>query len=205
MPLISIDMLDARTDTRLASWRITETAADFLDSLHIVGVDRDRFLGMYKSETRRREVLAVRLLLSSLFGVDVALYHDADGRPLLDNGFNISISHTKDFAVVLVSRSRCVSVDTEYLNPRVLRITDKFLRADEKAENLLETMLHWCAKETIYKYYPDDHLAFADMRIKAVNGDIHEGIISAENMTRSDEVSINYKVEGEIVVTYMLS
>lgn len=48
-------------------------------------------------------------------------------------------------------------MDIEYFNDRVERIASKFLRKDEKAEDLDAKLVHWCAKETVFKLFSEEN------------------------------------------------
>lgn len=202
MPLISIETINACTDTRLALWHITETEDDFLNGNLISKTFLNTVKTKFKSASRRRETLAVRAALNALFGHGTALSHDAEGRPFLDNGYKVSISHTKGYAAVIVSRFSEVSVDIEYISPRALRIKNMYLRDDEKALTQTSAILHWCAKETVFKLFPTEHLTFSDMRVNGISGDGITGIINTEDISRGVLTDVQYRITGEYVLTY---
>lgn len=202
MPLISVETIDTLTDTRLALWHITETVDELLSLETISSVDKNEVLNCYKSKVRQCEALVVRALLQGLFKTNVALSHNIDGCPFLDNGFNVSISHTKGWAAVIISKDYNVSVDVEYVSPRIMKIKDKFLRNDEKADGVTSALLHWCAKETVYKLYSVDHLTFEEMRVSAVKGNSMKGLIVIENMRRGVKRLANYCVTEDYVLVY---
>ena len=115
------------------------------------------FLNQRKSEGRKSEWLAVRLLLKELTGTETAVSYRDNGAPYLpESAFHISISHTKGFAAVLLSPSKPVGIDIEYCSERVRRIKSRFLNEDEL--NLLgenpttnDLLVCWSAKETAFK------------------------------------------------------
>ena len=41
------------------------------------------------------------------------------------------------------------------------------MRDDESAHETRTLLLHWCAKETIYKLFSSDHLDFMDIKVDA--------------------------------------
>lgn len=135
--------------------------------------------------------------------------------------FNISISHTNGFASIIVSSTKNVSIDIEYRNDRVKRIANRFLREDEyirfdeknsinpvilnnnlSYQTLL--LLHWCAKETVYKFYSDERLTFQNMRVEEIGYIKEEGIFGCENLVSNVENEIHYIQNEEIVMTYCL-
>lgn len=203
MALISIEKLEDRTDTRLALWHMSETIGELLDMSGLTSEEESRIFDKYKSETRRREKLTVRILLNSLFGTSAVISYNEDGRPFLSNGYDVSISHTRDYVAVIVSRCRRVAVDIEKISQRALKVKDKFLRPDEKATSSLMALIHWCSKETLYKFYSYEHLELQEMRVNLVEGTDQNGFVLAENLHHKKEVRVSYHVAGDFVLTYI--
>lgn len=201
MPLKSVENI--APDVYLGMWNITESIDGFLLCCGNAAVLETLIAG-YTSEQRRREVLAVRMLLDEMIGTDVALRHEESGRPILSNGMNVGISHTKGFASVIVSPGRKVAVDVEYMSERVRKVAAKMLRTDESADTLLGLLLHWCAKETLYKLYSDERLALKDMQVLSVEGDNTRGIVKAKNVKRSETLDVFYRVFDNKVLTYAI-
>lgn len=212
--MISVENVSGQT--RLAKLKGVLTAEQLISCNPFLINYKEEVYAKYKAERRRYEVLAEQLLLHKLFCNDdekqrltpathrcgVELGHRASGSPYLSNGMNISISHTKGCIAVIVSPNSMVSIDVEYISERVNRITEKFLREDEEAPTLLKKLLHWCAKETLYKLYSDDNLTFTDMRLLSIKGDNESGTIIAENMKRHERVGLFYHIADDIVMTY---
>lgn len=167
-------------DVRLGIWAISESSDDFWALSPYVESSHSEFNALYKSEQRKCEVLAVRLLIKEIIGDNVQLLHQDNGMPYLSLGMNISISHTRGFAVIIVSHSKQVSVDIEYLSNRIERIRSKFMRDDENASSQVKLLMHWCAKETMYKLFPEDNLTFNKMQLLSVDGNDSTGIITAK-------------------------
>lgn len=200
----------------LAQLRGDFTAEELIASHPFLANFKEGIYAKYKAERRRYEVLTERLLLHKLFCQDsekvlsatkkhhccVVLGHNTNGSPRLSNGYNISISHTKGCVAVIVSPCQRVSIDVEYISERVNRITSKFIRDDEEAPTLLHKLLHWCAKETIYKLYSADDLGLKDIRLLSINGDEESGEITAENIKAHEQTAIKYRVADSIVMTY---
>ncbi|MGN1376583.1 MAG: 4'-phosphopantetheinyl transferase family protein, partial [Prevotella sp.] len=147
---------------------------------------------------------AVRLLLDNLFGCDVVLSHNKDGRPFLSNGYCIGISHTHGCVVIIVSKQSEVSIDVEHINNRVVRVANRFMRSDEKASGLIGYLIHWCVKETLYKLYSEDVLSFEEMRINKILGNDIEGSVESENLRRKEIVCMSYNVIDNCVLTYAI-
>lgn len=189
-------------DVRLGIWAISESSDDFWALSPYVESSRSEFNALYKSEQRKCEVLAVRLLIKEIIGDNVQLLHQDNGKPYLSSGMNISISHTRGFAVIIVSRSKQVTVDIEYFSNRIERIRSKFMRDDENASSQVKLLMHWCAKETMYKLFPEDNLTFNKMQLLSVDGNDSTGIITAKNIFRNRNVSVYYRTFCNCLLTY---
>lgn len=189
-------------DVRLGIWAISESSDDFWALSPYVESSRSEFNALYKSEQRKCEVLAVSLLIKEIIGDNVQLLHQDNGKPYLSSGMNISISHTRGFAVIIVSYSKQVSVDIEYFSNRIERIRSKFMRDDENASSQVKLLMHWCAKETMYKLFPEDNLTFNKMQLLSVDGNDSTGIITAKNIFRNRNVSVYYRTFCNCLLTY---
>lgn len=101
---------------------------------------------------RQRERETVALLLRRMLVHEARLTHAPDGAPLLE-GYNISISHSRDLAVVALDAVRRVGIDAEEMRPQLLRIKERFLSPGElKVFTTDEQLLTaWTAKEAVFK------------------------------------------------------
>ncbi len=200
MPLLSVENI--APDVRLGLWKMNETIEDLFNQYPFLSSEKDEIFKSNKSNTRRLEILTERIMLREMFGRGVKLLHQSSGRPLLSDGKNISISHTKGLVAVMVSPDSLVSVDVEYVSDRVSRIVSHFLREDECADTRLSQLLHWCTKETLYKLYSEDNLAFNDIRLFNIQGTDCHGTITAENLRRNKTVKVVYRQSDNFVLTY---
>ena len=142
----------------IAIWHITESADVLYDML-----DTHRYdvaLETIHHETRRKEWLAVRVLIAHVLGPDKEVAYYPTGKPyLVDGSFRVSISHTKEYAAIAYHQTCEVGVDIERISSRVERIADRFSHASEIAyidgcdaqERILRLLVNWSAKETLYK------------------------------------------------------
>jgi len=132
-------------------WKIEEDISDFLSMLS----DKS-FTMNISSDKRLREQAAVRVLLKALLnGEEKSISYSANGKPYLSDGsYVISISHTKGYAAVILSKQGRTGIDIEYLSEKVKRVQSKFISDKEyidKSNETIHLLLHWCAKETMYK------------------------------------------------------
>lgn len=108
-------------------------------------------------EVRKREWLAIRILLKALLGEEKKIIY-VSGKPyLVDRQFYIGISHTKGYATIIVNKEKPASIDIEYISPRVEKIQAYFVNKTEEnnlsqKNPLIHLLLHWSAKETLYKF-----------------------------------------------------
>jgi phosphopantetheinyl transferase len=170
------------------------------------------FLDQRKSESRKAEWLAVRLLLKELTGTETAVSYRDNGAPYLpDSSFYISISHTKGYAAVLLSHDKPVGIDIEYYSERVHRINSRFLNENEiklLGENPTtnELLVCWSAKETVFKL-TEQKTADLQKDIQIIDFKPSEsknnGFLTViENLTPQSSVfQINYLITPDFVVT----
>ena len=78
----------------IAVWQITETEEELLN-LTSVPNDELEEIQLFRSESQRKQKLAVRALLNEIFEEKMYLNHHDNGKPYLENcAINISITHT---------------------------------------------------------------------------------------------------------------
>lgn len=195
MALLFINEIDK--DVRLGVWKMEENLNyEQFASLPFY----DRLMSL--SESRRKETASVYSLLFVMTGnKNLVIGHETSGKPYVE-GYKIGISHTKGFVSVILSTSCDVAVDIEYINTRVLRIADRFLREDEKPDiipDVIPTLLFWCAKETIYKLYSDERLTFQNIKIMDAE---QGGALCGNNLITGESVRIDYTFNNDYVLTY---
>ena len=126
--------------------------------------------------------------------------HAASGQPLL-RGYHVGVTHTKGYAALMLSKSCDGACDIEHFSDRVERIKSKFLRKDEKADDLDSLLVHWCGKETVYKLFPEDNLQFSQMRVGPFST-MSDWACEVENMKRGEKVHVDFELTMQFVLTY---
>lgn len=150
--------------TKVLIWKIEEPYEQLLENLILTDNCTRRVNGM-KSDIHRRGFLSVRHLLQAFGYTAHDLYYDAEGKPHLTDGSFISITHSFQFASVVIS-TKNVGIDIEMQRNKIIRIADKFTTVDDYSTitntNLLVAKLTkvWCAKEALYKMYATPGLSF---------------------------------------------
>lgn len=152
---------------------------------------------MFRSAIRRKEYVAERILLREIFnGKELNIEHNADGKPFIANGYNISISHTRGYVAIIVSDKHEVGIDIEYINDRVCKIANRFMREDEHADNIISLIVHWCAKETVYKLFSADHLELCEIKVDS------DTLANVTNMRSGAVARLIVETTSEYVLTY---
>ena len=100
----------------------------------------------------------------------IVIKYGDTGRPYLENGMYISISHTDGYAAVYLSRSIPVGIDIEVRSPRALNLISRF---ESEYGNIVlpdQATLCWSAKESIFKLLGPDLSDFKEsMRVCRFN------------------------------------
>ncbi|MDR3062007.1 MAG: 4'-phosphopantetheinyl transferase superfamily protein [Dysgonamonadaceae bacterium] len=169
-------------------------------------------LRQMKLEKRKMEWLSVRLLLKELLGEEKEVEYDNAGKPFLkDRSFHIGISHTAGYVAVILNPNRPVGIDIEQVAEQVVRLRKRFLSEKEqrhisKEKELIHLLLHWSAKETMFKALGEEEVIFKEqLHINPFDPQI--GILSTfssfESRTgRKTEFLIRYVVNPEYVLTF---
>jgi hypothetical protein len=197
MPVVYIKDLDS--DVKLGLWKIEETVSQFMCDSSDIGELYDVEISRYKSDSRKLEKLAVYSLLWKMTNSKLRISHNKDGKPIVD-GYNISISHTRGYASVILSSYKKVAVDIEYYSDRVGRVTDKFIRKDEIATDIDSQLINWSTKETVYKYFSEQKLQYFEMKLLVP--DDGENINKVENIKSGVYLNVYYRLNKEYVLTY---
>lgn len=140
----------------LAVWQVTETEEELVE-LSSTPSDEMEEISFIRSESLRRQRLAVRALLNQIFDEKVYLSHHDNGKPYLENMVtNISITHTQKYVAVILHDEEDVGIDIESLDRDFSAVEKKALSEDE-IEDLdderrnEQLAIYWCAKEAVFK------------------------------------------------------
>ena len=146
-------------------WKITESEDELGQGIALAPEREQRVSGM-KSELHRRGFLSIRHLLALEGYEDRDLYYDELGKPHLNNGHYISITHSFQFTGIILGKGRKVGIDIEKQREKIIRIAHKFTTLDTdnnpgtKEELVQKLTLLWGAKESIYKISAIQGLSF---------------------------------------------
>ncbi|MBQ6763275.1 MAG: 4'-phosphopantetheinyl transferase superfamily protein [Bacteroidales bacterium] len=151
----------------IAVWQVTETEEE-LKELSATPSDEMEEISFIRSESLRKQRLAVRALLNTLFDEKVYLSHHDNGKPYLENNpVNISITHTEKYVAVILHEEENVGIDIESLDRDFSAVEKKALSEDEiddlEDEKRNEQLaIYWCAKEAVFKLLSRYNVDFAE-------------------------------------------
>ncbi|MBR6211706.1 MAG: 4'-phosphopantetheinyl transferase superfamily protein [Bacteroidales bacterium] len=154
---------------KVAVWQITETEEE-LRTLSSTPADEMEEISFIKSESLRKQRLAVRALLNELFDDKVYLVHHDNGKPYIENNsINISITHTEKYVAVILDQNDEVGIDIESLDRDFSVVEKKALSEDEiddleddREEKNEQLAIYWCAKEAIFKKMSQYNVDFVE-------------------------------------------
>ncbi|GAB2703683.1 4'-phosphopantetheinyl transferase superfamily protein [Mucilaginibacter koreensis] len=167
MALAFTQQLD--NNTEFAVWRIEEEADDLYHQLQLDEQEK-AYVQTLSSGKRHLHWLGTRVLLRRMLRTDdyINCQVDAYGKPYLVNlPYHISLSHSFDYAAVMISKTEPVGIDIEQIKEKVERIATKFLSPQELAfiepeQRIPHLYACWCAKEAIYKCHGRKEVSFLD-------------------------------------------
>lgn len=175
--------------TRILIWDIQETPED-LSIQTVLTASSENRLNSMKSEIHQRGFLSIRHLLKEVGYSDVDLYYDEFGKPYLNDGNHISITHSFRFSAIAISKKGPVGIDLEKQRDKIVKIAHKFTPIDayknivDQDTLVRKLTIVWGAKESLYKIYGKKELRFLE-HIHIEDFDLTtnktDGMINSEN------------------------
>ncbi|MBQ7999166.1 MAG: 4'-phosphopantetheinyl transferase superfamily protein [Bacteroidales bacterium] len=196
----------------ISVWEVTESEEELLK---IISIPNDELEELFftRSESRRKEKLAVRALLNTVFEDKVYLGHHDNGSPFIqNNSTHISITHTTRFVAIITHPTEDVGIDIECLE-RDFSAVEKKALSEEEREDLsdkhrnLQLAIYWCAKEAIYKRMSQHGVDFAkQMEVDKFNpkdeGEIDATFIDKDG--EEEEFELEYEVFDNHVLVWLV-
>jgi phosphopantetheinyl transferase len=191
-------------------WKMEETTEELLSFFSGKKSEYSAEITRFRYPKRKQEFLSVRLLLKELTGTENRIFYNPDGSPsLVDNNLKISISHTNGYASVILHPSANVGLDIEQKRDKILHLKHKFL-GQKELENLdtsceLEhLLLHWSAKETMFKMMGETDVDFISHLhispfLPSREGTIHSLETKSQKQQR---FSLDYKIHDDYVLVW---
>ena len=209
---MAVKFIESLDGGLIGFWEITETADQLRVLLDYTEEELEDFL-LYRNELRKKEWLAVRLLLQQMTGKNSKISYDSAGKPMLvDSPGHISISHSSNCAVIYFHPNQHPGIDIESISRHVERAARKFLSDKELNDCTIgnqlsnkDLLLRWCAKEAVFKMVPFSDIDFASQIACIafpVNSD--EGELQATFTTENTRVNIplHYRIIDEILMVW---
>lgn len=213
MPIVYNKNIDDQTI--LAVWKIQETEEELIAGLQLKQHELE-FLSSLNNGKRLLHWLSTRLLLRTMLNTDdyIDCRMDDHGKPyLVDIDYEISLSHSYDYAAVMISRDKKVGVDIELMKDKIQLIKHKFLSVDELKQQNLDTSMDglyvsWCVKEAIYKWNGRKGLELKkDMFVKAFElkeaGDV-DAVVSLPDRDQPLQASY-FKTNDGYMLAYVMA
>ena len=188
----------------LAIWKIEESKEDLLllidERLHEISKPKN------VHDSVGKHWLASRALLLQLFDKQkVEVHKDMNNKPSLvidSKPYFIAITHSYEYAAVMISDIHEVGLDLERIDTRIGRVANKFINEEEQTYiskvspedlNQFQTII-WSAKETMYKIYGKKELDFKKhMNVEAfkINQKNIKGLVLKEEEEHQLELQID--------------
>lgn len=165
MPFYKKIHVDSKTVVLV--WKISESYNELFRSVSLKDNSLARMEGM-KSESHQKGFLAVRMLLQHAGYTDFDLYYDEFGKPHLKDGKHISISHSFDFSVIILS-DRNIGIDLELRRDLVKKIAQKFAaekfiyESEHNSDDFIRKLtVIWGVKEAVFKVRNEIGISFKE-------------------------------------------
>lgn len=165
MPIIWSKKIDANGE--LALWHISENADELYSKLQLNEQEKQTYKSI-QSAKRNLHWLGSRVLLRTLINTSLHIecQLDENNKPYLVNfPYEISISHSNDYAAVIIYKGKLVGIDVEKMSPKIERIAKRFLSDDELLSigdkyRIEKLYVCWGVKESLFKLYGKGNLPF---------------------------------------------
>ena len=159
-------------DSSIYIWEVTESEADL--SMGLAELINLRILKNNKLKKRRIEKYVQAYLLLNAKIDPISVSYSNSGKPFIESdNMYISFSHSGKYAVLMVSNTSC-GIDIEKENPKIEKISPKFLNDAEKKLLAVPGSLTWiwCIKEAIFKSFGERVFFKDDIIIERIDIDL---------------------------------
>lgn len=193
-------------NSRLLVWKVSESLDELRNGTLLTPQNEFRYNGM-KSTAHQCAFISVRHLLALAGYTDGDLLYDEFGKPHLADGKHISISHSHNFAAVIIS-DKTVGVDLEWAREKIIRIATKFaanempfLQNRSNDDLILCLTVIWGVKESIFKIRNEPGISFQH-HVRVLPFEI--GDRKATGILDFGNVNVSFDVHFEIVEEFVL-
>lgn len=202
--------IEPNSYTNIYIWKITEDFDALFKEIPLRDVSLARLEKML-SKSHQCGFLSVRHLLKEAGYTDFDLIYDENGKPNLKDGKHISISHSYDFATIIIS-SENVGIDIEKQREKIIKIADKFIDSefeylDKQNQYIEQLSVIWGAKEALYKMCNSRSLSFKqDMHVHQfhLNSEIVTAHIDSDLLKFNKNFKLHFKSFENFTLVYAL-
>jgi phosphopantetheinyl transferase len=179
---------------KIAIWNLTESSEELAQLAN--GFSHSEF----KTEKRKKEFLASRLLLQEI-SPNTKISYNEFGAPELSNGDCISISHSKNLVAVIICTKK-VGLDIEQISGKALRLSSKFVSEKNlKKLSKEKATLIWCLKEVVFKWHQKGGVDFIKDILIPEFSVKEKGIITIQ--FKNKELNLNYQKINNHYLVYV--
>ena len=189
MPFLKNIIIDDQTKIKI--WKVT---LGELSNNELNNEDKE-LIKKKRNDILREQFLATRKMLA-LENSDYKITYNLDGKPNLNNEYNISISHSHELVAFVISDNCKAGIDVQLKEIKIFNIQNKFLNKFEKF-NIGEdpsidilTMI-WTSKESIYKAIGIKGISFSEN-------------IKIDGVVEKDKTAQGYYINGAEKVKFDL-
>lgn len=192
-----------RKNYTYALWKIEESMAELLRRLQATKQELVEIHNL-KNIKRRKQNIAARLTLNHLSNKKEILCYSKYGKPLCRSFKHISISHSNEYCMLVVSDNE-IGVDIQHKHDNIKKISTKFLNTSEKlrinkTKSMTELHFIWSAKEAIYKTLDNQPCSFKDsINIPAIGVNI-----KTTGCYKHNNNEIKYNLQCEMMDNYFI-
>ena len=195
-------------DFQIGIWHITESSNTLFNNASLSDFEID-LLNKIKNENRKKQWLATRCLLNEIYNNETEILYNENGKPKLEDGTHVSISHTQTYAAIIISKRYNVGIDIENVTSRILKVKHKFVKPSESnflnpSKEIENYTLIWCIKESLCKLFDFKIFDFINNLTVLPFEFSEKGEVKARAIYKSNvhEIPINYFTFDESIVAW---
>lgn len=197
-------------EVELGIWKINETPEELLSKL-ILTDQESAYYQRLRAGSRAMQWLGSRVLLRQMIGTSdfIDFRIDSHDKPYLFNfPHHFSITHSHEYAAVIMSETCLVGMDIEEIHPKIERIAHKFMSDIELsylsvADRIIQLYACWTAKEALYKLYGKKGVSFKDNILLSPFTYAASGEITA--ILAIDAFYKQFSIHYEVLDNYMMA
>lgn len=206
-----IEKKNVEKNAVIGLWQMIESVDSLLEFFNLDPFIIEKVY-TFTSDKRKLEFLSVRALLTEMTNNKKEILYRKNGKPYLaDRSYKISITHTGEFAAIIMHPTREVGIDIEKITEKLERVKFKFL-SETELKNLdqrnerTHLALHWAAKEALYKLIQIKEIDYINhIQIEPFEphlvGEIHANVL---HNNKIDTYTLNYQVYHKFVMVWVV-